>query len=87
MWSSEAEAGKVPSGFEGMSNYTMEHYIRFGGGVTLQDNQFSEIVGCPSMDTTILNIAVNLYEIENMNTESSMRNIIIPANYYLSDGG
>jgi hypothetical protein len=62
-------------------------YAEFGGGILLQGNSITEVVGCPStVDTSVFNIAVAIYDpLLQSSTDGFRRTIIYPNNQYFYD--
>ncbi|TNV88034.1 hypothetical protein FGO68_gene5294 [Halteria grandinella] len=87
LYSTKSPDGKmVISQQENFNSNTYMAYVSFSGGITVQGNTFKHIVGCPSVDTTMFNIAIAIYDPILTDTSLSFqRSIILPNNQYFFD--
>lgn len=87
LYSNKARDGSIVlNQHESLDASSFQSYAIFSGGITLQDNIFSHIVGCTTVDTTVFNIAVAIYDpLLTYNFPSFSRSIILPNNQYFYD--
>ena len=53
-----ADTKNIQPAYVKLKDWEYENIFRFGGGVLVSDNNFSEVAGCPSVDTGLIFFAV-----------------------------